>query len=109
METKAKTEKAKTGPFERLRTFAKRIWQKILNAVSLACKLISDVRGECRIPDEVIRDLARIFLPAILKMYESEEGRANLTAWVEESKKRNAEKRSDKTAETGNKDPKNLR
>ena len=104
MESKAKAKaKAKTKTktitnlFERLRTFAKRIWQKILYAVSLACRLISDVRGECRIPDEVIRDLARIFLPAILKMYEMEEGRAKLTALAEESKKRNAVKRQEAT------------
>ncbi len=66
---------------------------KILNAITFAGRLISDIRGEWRIPDDVIRDLARLFLPSVLKMYETEEGRAKLIAWAEESRKRNAEKR----------------
>lgn len=40
-------------------------------------------------------DLARLFLPAILKMNETEEGRAKLIAWAEESRKRNEEKRNE--------------
>ena len=70
---------------------------KILNAITLASRLISDIRGEWKIPDDVIRDLARLFLPSVLKMYETEEGRAKLIAWTEESRKRNAEKRREGT------------
>ena len=106
VETKAKTKTtAKTETeaslFERLRLSAKGMRDKILNAITLAGRLISDVRGEWKIPDDVIRDLARLFLPAILKMNETEEGRANLTAWAEESKKRNEEKRLEGTTGDG--------
>ena len=60
--------RTKTRIFERLRASAKVMRDKILNAITLAGRLISDVRGEWKIPEEVIRDLARLFLPAILKM-----------------------------------------
>ena len=102
METKAKTKttaktKTEASLFERLRTSAKGMREKILNAITLAGRLISNVRGEWKIPDDVIRDLARLFLPSVLEMYEMEEGRAKLTAWAEESKKRNEEKRKEAT------------
>ncbi|MBO4770303.1 MAG: hypothetical protein J5563_05920 [Clostridia bacterium] len=91
METKAKTKttaktKTETSLFERLRSSAKVMREKLLNAITLAGRLISDVRGEWRIPDDVIRDLARLFLPSVLEMYETEEGRATLAAWAEKSK-----------------------
>ena len=71
--------------------------EKYLSTITLAGRLISDIRGEWKIPEEMIRDLARLFLPAILKMNETEEGRANLTAWAEESRKRNKVKRKEAT------------
>ena len=68
-----------------MRASAKRMRKKLLNAITIAGRLISDIRGECKIPNDVIRDLARLFLPSVLKMYETEEGRAKLIAWTEES------------------------
>ena len=82
MKTKAKPT---TCLFERLRLSAKGMREKILNAITLAGRLISDIRGEWKIPDDVIKDLARLFFPSVLKMYETEEGRAKLIAWTEES------------------------
>ena len=96
MTTKTIT-KTKTRLFERLRLSAKGMREKYLSTITLAGKLISDIRGEWKIPDDVIRDLARLFLPSVLKMYETKEGRAKLIAWTEESRKRNAEKRREGT------------
>ena len=50
----------------------------------LATVIITTIRdntADSRIPDEVIRDLARLFLPKILEMVSTEEGRAELERW----------------------------
>lgn len=38
---------------------------------------LSNKRGEGHIPDDILRDLARLLLPQIINMYESEEGKNN--------------------------------
>ena len=43
--------------------------------------IIRDNTADSRIPDEVIRDLARLFLPKILEMVSTDEGRAELERW----------------------------
>lgn len=44
-------------------------------------KILADTHGECNIPDNVIRDLAKALLPNILAFFESEEGKREFDAW----------------------------
>lgn len=49
--------------------------------------LVQDNTGEMEIPDYVIEDLARTFLPDIIAFYESEEGKRLYAEWLAEQKK----------------------
>ena len=62
---------------------------KIIEALR---KILADIHGECNIPDNVIRDLAKALLPNILAFFESEEGKREFEEWKE---KRNIEKKND--------------
>lgn len=44
-------------------------------------RILADTHGECNIPDNVIRDLAKALLPNILAFFESEEGKREFDAW----------------------------
>ncbi len=44
-------------------------------------KILADTHGECNIPDNVIRDLAKALLPNILAFFESEEGKREFDEW----------------------------
>ena len=55
--------------------------QKIKDALQY---IFTDKRGECTIPDHILRDLARLILPSIMEMYQSEEGKQLLMQWKAE-------------------------
>lgn len=48
---------------------------------------LTNKRGEGHIPDDILRDLARLLLPQIIQMYESEEGKKQLEEWKAEQEK----------------------
>lgn len=48
---------------------------------------LSNNRGEGHIPEDILRDLARLLLPQIIQMYESEEGKQQLAEWKAEQEK----------------------
>ena len=52
--------------------------------------LIKDNHGESKVPDEIVRDLARVFLSHILEMYSTEEGRKQIENWKEEQDREKA-------------------
>ena len=86
METKANTNttaktKTETSLFERLRSSAKGMREKLLNAITLAGRLISDVRGEWRIPDDVIATIARAILADATAFFATDKGKAEFEAW----------------------------
>ena len=65
--------------------------------------VLLDNRGEAQIPDEVIRDLARFFLPNIIAFYQSEEGKAEFAKWKAEQEAANNS--SEKKKKSGEKSP----
>ncbi len=70
-------------------SWLKRQWLKLLYA-------IKDKRGEAKLPDFVIKEMARCLLPDIIAYCESDEGKAAFAKWKEEQNKlketENAEK-----------------
>ena len=52
--------------------------------------LIKDNHGESKVPNEIVRDLARVFLSHILEMYSTEEGRKQIESWKEEQDREKA-------------------
>ena len=59
--------------------------------------IFTDKRGECTIPDHILRDLARLILPSIMEMYQSEEGKQLLMQWKAEQE----QAEHDRTKEKG--------
>ena len=68
--------------------------QKIKDALRY---IFTDKHGECTIPDHILRDLARLILPSIMEMYQSEEGRQQLMRWKAEQE----QAEQDQTKEKG--------
>ena len=55
--------------------------------------LIRDNRGECDIPDEVIKEIARCLVPDIIAFFETEEAKREFEeAWKTEQEKKKANK-----------------
>ena len=48
---------------------------------------LSNKCGEGHIPEDILRDLARLLLPQIIQMYESEERKKKLAEWKAEQEK----------------------
>lgn len=60
---------------------------------------LSNKRGEGHIPDDILRDLARLLLPQIIQMYESEEGKKQLEEWKAEQEKQKESVATDSKSE----------
>ena len=54
--------------------------------------LLRDNRGECDIPDDLIKEIARCLVPAIIAFFETEEAKRDFEAWKLEQEKKLAEK-----------------
>ena len=52
--------------------------------------MLKDNHAESRVPDEIVRDLARLFLSHIIEMCSTEEGRKELAKWKEEQEREEA-------------------
>ena len=63
-----------------LRT-AKVMREKLLNAITLAGRLISDIRGEWKIPYDVIATIARAILADATAFFATDKGKAEFEAW----------------------------
>ena len=54
--------------------------------------LLRDNRGECDIPDDLIKEIARCLVPDIIAFFETEEAKREFEAWKLEQEKKLAEK-----------------
>ena len=52
--------------------------------------LLRDNRGECDIPDDLIKEIARCLVPDIIAFFETEEARREFEEWKIEQEKKNA-------------------
>ena len=55
-------------------------------------ELLQDKSGECDIPDDLIKEIARCLVPDIIAFFETEEARREFEAWKLEQEKKLAEK-----------------
>ena len=55
-------------------------------------ELLKDTHGECDIPDEVIKEIARCLVPDIIAFFETEEAKREFEAWKAEQEKKKADK-----------------
>ena len=55
-------------------------------------ELLKDTHGECEIPDDLIKEIARCLVPDIIAFFETEEAKQKFEAWKAEQEKKNATK-----------------
>ena len=55
-------------------------------------KILKDKHGECDIPDDLIKEIARCLVPDIIAFFETEEAKREFEAWKLEQEKKLAEK-----------------
>ena len=55
-------------------------------------ELLKDNRGECDIPDDLIKEIARCLAPNIVAFFETEEAKREFEAWKVEQEKKLADK-----------------
>ena len=56
--------------------------KKLADIVKRIEELLKDTHGECEIPDELIKEIARCLLPDIIKFLESDKGKDEFTEWI---------------------------
>ena len=64
--------------------------QQLANIAKRIEKLLKDKHGECRIPDDLIKEIARCLVPDIIAFFETEEARREFEEWKIEQEKKNA-------------------
>ena len=55
-------------------------------------ELLRDNRGECEVPDDLIKEIARCLAPNIIAFFETEEAKREFEEWKAEQEKKIAEK-----------------
>ena len=55
-------------------------------------ELLKDKHGECEIPDDLIKEIARCLAPNIVAFFETEEAKREFEAWKIEQEKKLVEK-----------------
>ena len=55
-------------------------------------ELLKDKHGECEIPDDLIKEIARCLTPNIVAFFETEEAKREFEEWKAEQEKKIAEK-----------------
>ncbi len=55
-------------------------------------ELLKDKHGECQIPDDLIKEIARCLAPNIVAFFETEEAKREFEVWKLEQEKKLAEK-----------------
>jgi hypothetical protein len=55
-------------------------------------EILKDNHGECDIPDDLIKEIARCLVPDIIAFFETEEAKREFEAWKLEQEKKLAEK-----------------
>ena len=66
--------------------------QQLSSIVKRIEDLLRDNSGECDIPDEVIKEIARCLVPDIIAFFETEEAKREFELWKTEQKKKKANK-----------------
>ena len=67
--------------------------QQLANIAKRIEELLKDKHGECEIPDDLIKEIARCLAPKIVAFFESEEAKREFEEWKLEQEKKIAEKK----------------
>ena len=68
------------------------VQNQVIDIVKRIENLLSSNNGECDIPDELIKEIARCLVPDIITFFETEEAKREFEAWKLEQEKKLVEK-----------------
>ena len=66
--------------------------QQLANIAKRIEELLKDTYGECDIPEDLIKEIARCLVPDIIAFFETEEAKREFEAWKAEQEKKIADK-----------------
>ena len=66
--------------------------QQLADTAKRIEELLKDTHGECEIPDDLIKEIARCLAPNIVAFLETEEAKREFEEWKAEQEKKIAEK-----------------
>ena len=66
--------------------------QQLANIAKCIEELLKDTHGECDIPDDLIKEIARCLAPNIVAFFETEEAKREFEEWKAEQEKKIASK-----------------
>ena len=66
--------------------------QQLSNIAKRIEELLKDKHGECDIPDDLMKEIARCLVPDIIAFFETEEAKREFEDWKLEQEKKLAEK-----------------
>ena len=66
--------------------------QQLANIAKRIEELLKDTHGECEIPDDLIKEIARCLVPDIIAFFETEEAKREFEEWKLEQEKKIAKK-----------------
>ena len=66
--------------------------KQLSNIVKRIEELLKDKHGECEIPDDLIKEIARCLVPDIIAFFETEEAKREFEAWKAEQEKKLVDK-----------------
>ena len=69
--------------------------KQLSNIVKRIEELLKDKHGECEIPDDLIKEIARCLAPNIVAFFETEEARREFEEWKEVQEQQNKIQKKD--------------
>ena len=66
--------------------------QQLVDIAKRIEELLKDTHGECDIPDDLIKEIARCLVPDIIAFFETEEAKREFEEWKLEQEKKLAKK-----------------
>ena len=69
--------------------------QQLANIAKRIEELLKDKHGECQIPDDLIKEIARCLAPNIVAFFETEEARREFEEWKEVQEQQNKIQKKD--------------
>ena len=74
------------------------VQNKVAEIIKRIEDLLSSNNGECDIPEDLIKEIARCLVPDIIAFFETEEAKREFEAWKLEQEKKNSNKAKNKAS-----------
>ena len=76
----------------KVKVYVKSFQKQLSDIAKRIEELFKDKHGECEIPDDLIKEIARCLVPDIITFFETEEAKSEFEEWKAEQEKKIASK-----------------